>query len=88
MVGAGEAALLFGGVRSRAPNSWEYLQDSWTWDGKHWRQRQDLGPAPRAAHALGWDAARNRGVLFGGSVLESNYKTTYFGDTWESFEGP
>jgi len=31
-----------------------------------WTQKQDIGPASRAAHALAYDAVRQRVVLFGG----------------------
>jgi hypothetical protein len=80
------ATLLFGGVRSGGP-PYELLRDTWTWDGEHWHQRQDLRPSPRAGHALTWDAARNRGVLFGGVILVAAQETPA-GDTWESFETP
>ncbi|HLM35581.1 MAG TPA: kelch repeat-containing protein [Gaiellaceae bacterium] len=43
-----------------------------------WSQRQDLGPAPRAHHALAYDSARKRVVLFGGDLLGS----TFAADTW------
>jgi hypothetical protein len=31
-----------------------------------WSQRQDIGPSPRGGHALAYDAARKRTVLYGG----------------------
>ena len=42
-----------------------------------WTQKQDIGPTPRMGHAMAFDAARGRTVLFGGDG---------FGDTcdWSS----
>jgi hypothetical protein len=39
-----------------------------------WTQRQDVGPSKRAGHAMAYDSARARVVLFGGADLR---------DTWE-----
>lgn len=86
MTGTAGATLLFGGVVPGGP-PYELLRDTWTWDGKRWRQRQDIGPSPRVHPALTWDAARNRGVLFGGVALVDSQETVV-GDTWESFEAP
>ena len=44
-----------------------------------WSQRQDEGPSARMGHAMAFDAARQRVVLFGGEVLES----AFLADTWE-----
>jgi len=44
-----------------------------------WTQKQDIGPRPRAAHAMVYDAARQRVVLFGGDSLAN----ALFADTWE-----
>jgi hypothetical protein len=44
-----------------------------------WSQRQDVGPRPRVRHAIAYDSARQRTVLFGGDSLGG----TLFGDTWE-----
>lgn len=51
-----------------------------------WAQRQDMGPAPRWAHALAYDPARTRTVLFGGltSRLVAGAATAVpEADTWE-----
>jgi hypothetical protein len=42
-----------------------------------WTQKQDIGPNPRNGHAMAYDSARGRVVLFGG---EGNVP---FNDTWE-----
>jgi hypothetical protein len=46
--------------------------------GLFWTQEQDIGPGARAGHAMTFDSARHRVVLFGGDSLGS----TLFGDTW------
>jgi Galactose oxidase, central domain len=43
-----------------------------------WTQTQDVGPKPRRGHAVAFDAARSRMVLFGGKAAGS-----LFNDTWE-----
>jgi hypothetical protein len=94
MTGTSGATLLFGGLAVDPASStsalpFEVLRDTWTWDGRYWRQRQDMGPSPRAAPGLTWDTARTRAVLFGGatfSLVGSQIEPTYFADTWESFE--
>jgi hypothetical protein len=47
--------------------------------GLFWVQKQDMGPAPRALHDVGFDPGRGRVVLFGGAASGE----TVFGDTWE-----
>lgn len=42
-----------------------------------WTQRVHFGPAPRMDHAMAYDAARQRVVLFGGIDARGT-----FGDTW------
>jgi hypothetical protein len=97
-VGAG-ATLLFGGVTdspaqiavtalSPAPAAVEALSRlSWEWDGAQWTLRQDMGPAPRWGHALAFDSARDRAVLFGGfSALPAapEVADSVLADTWEA----
>lgn len=69
--------VLFGGLED-----WPYLArykgDTWTYDGAAWTQRAVAGPSPRHSHALVWDAARQRVVLFGG---RDGYGI--FDETWE-----
>lgn len=85
MTGTAAGTLLFGGICEVNSNR-QVQRDTWTWDGDHWQQRQDMGPSPRYLPALSWDAARERAVLFGGTNLDN--PALYFGDTWESFERP
>ena len=44
-----------------------------------WTQKQDVGPSARAGHAVAYDTARQRVVLFGGRAEGG----TAQGDTWE-----
>ncbi|MGA8090545.1 MAG: MBG domain-containing protein [Terracidiphilus sp.] len=68
--------VLFGGFGQVSPY---YLNDTWLWKGSSWTQANPaVSPDPRAAHALVYDAAHNKVVLFGGTSSSTNR----FGDTW------
>jgi Galactose oxidase, central domain len=54
------------------------FRDSWLWDGELWTQVEDIGPSGRTGHAVAYDSARSRVVLFGG--LNASGEP---GDTWE-----
>ena len=54
------------------------LGDTWTWDGEAWTQVADTGPEARSGHAMAYDSARQRTVLFGGRAGAGP-----LGDTWE-----
>lgn len=43
-----------------------------------WTQKQDVGPAPRFAHAMVFDQSSQRVLLFGGNALDQ-----LFEDTWQ-----
>jgi hypothetical protein len=77
MVFDGTRVLLFGGEGGSAP-----FGDTWSWDGKHWRQIQDIGPGPRQFVAMAYDSDRSRSVLFGGNGQSGGF----LGDTWELYE--
>jgi hypothetical protein len=47
-----------------------------------WTQKGDIGPSPRYGHAMAYEAARQRVVLFGGSSFVRP-RDLYFDDTWE-----
>jgi hypothetical protein len=76
MVFDGTRILLFGGGGSSTA-----FGDTWSWDGKHWRQIQDIGPGPRGSAAMAYDSDRSRSVLFGGFG-----QSGFLGDTWELYE--
>jgi hypothetical protein len=83
---------LFGGIQSIAsppPAAIELFDRSWEWDGRHWTARQDMGPGDRVFHAMAFDEARFRVVLFGGSAVPTSgdgAAAGVQGDTWEQFE--
>jgi hypothetical protein len=59
-------------------------EETWEWDGTRWDRRVTYcscpcvpSPTGRYGHALAYDAARARTVLFGG------YSSTYLNETWE-----
>lgn len=79
--------LLFGGQNQ----SFDKLDDFWSWDGATWTQIQATGPAARAFFAFAYDPHRQRAVLFSGMSSDM------LNDTWEwdgaqwterSIEGP
>jgi hypothetical protein len=64
--------VLFGGT-SGAFNSNQlvFLDDTWEWDGTNWTQTASTGPSARMGHAMGYDRALQRTVLFGGRFSTS-----------------
>jgi hypothetical protein len=55
--------------------------DTWEWDGTSWLERSPaVSPIPRFGHAMAYDAARARVVLFGGYDFFSGAPLA---DTWE-----
>ncbi|MFQ5504282.1 MAG: kelch repeat-containing protein [Planctomycetota bacterium] len=70
--------MLFGGWDGKT-----LLGDTWEWDGQNWTKRSPRqAPSARAAHALAYDSARRRVVLFGG-LHGSPSQPRPLGDTWE-----
>src|SRR5262245_39660882 len=72
--------ILYGGdgLKQEAGNGFNVLEDMWTWDGSHWKEIKTSGPGKRFVHAMAYDAARGKTVLYGGGVNESKPD-----DTWE-----
>ena len=70
--------VLFGGNGKTTPPPDDGLTgDTWEWDGTAWTKAAGAGPSRRDHHAMGYDAARGRLVLFGG------WNGEFLGDTWE-----
>jgi cysteine-rich repeat protein len=70
--------VLFGGSSAGM-----FLADTWEWDGSAWTDRTSAtasAPDRRYAHAMAYDAARGRTVLFAGTQYVSTFAS--FGDTW------
>ncbi len=66
--------VLFGGEDS----NYNYLGDTWTWDGSAWTQQYPVdSPVPRKAMGMAYDPATGQVVLFGGIDAYTQY-----GDTW------
>jgi hypothetical protein len=89
MTFAGNAMLLFGGIDSLATTntSPRLFGLTWEWDGQHWTQRQDIGPAARWGHALAFASDRGQVVLFGGAAVgpgDQAVRDHLLGDTWEA----
>lgn len=60
-----------------------YQNDMWSYNGAGWTQITPASgtPSARGFHAMAYDAARQRLVLFGGLFISGS--TSYYGDTWE-----
>jgi hypothetical protein len=69
--------VLFGGTNGFGS---VFYGDTWEWDGRRWinvTPAAGPSPTPRSWHAMAFDSARGRTVLFGG------YNGLQLGDTWE-----
>lgn len=79
MVGdeARRQVVLFGGVDTTGTRV--AYGDTWVWDGRDWRQASNNGPGPRFGHAMSYDRARRKIVLYGGRDNSGRA----LGDTWE-----
>jgi hypothetical protein len=73
--------VLFGGAHTGDDGfSTVFLGDTWEWDGSAWTERSPaVAPAARYAHAMAYDSARGRIVLFGGRSAANEF----LADTWE-----
>ncbi len=78
--------VLFGGSKFLYPKT-IYFSDTWEWDGKKWTLvPTKTRPPARESHAMAFDSARKRVVLFGGCGGTAQGGTVLFSDTWE-FDG-
>ena len=66
--------MRFGGYYSSSAGIINHTDE---WNGSAWTPRVVPGPLPRGSHAIAFDSARGRVVLFGGS---GGYRLA---DTWE-----
>lgn len=79
---ARRVVVLFGGVGESTTGVRE-LDDTWEWDGVTWVERAVMRrPDARSGHAMAYDTARRRVVLFGGVTRFPGVDTRH-GDTWE-----
>lgn len=73
--------ILFGGDHLR-PLVLGAVNDTWAWDGSQWtRLWTDAAPIGRIGHAMAYDSARGRSVMFGGTNVVS--PQAYYTDTPE-----
>jgi uncharacterized protein (TIGR03437 family) len=73
--------VLFGGADANNASVPTVLGDTWIWDGTDWTQKSpQTSPPPRFQHAMAYDSARGKVVLYGG--LSSNSFSDTLGDTW------
>ena len=83
----GSVSLLFGGTQQVAGAAMpRFFRLTWEWNGERWTARQDMGPLARWGHAMVFDGARARIVLFGGlpvSPAAADAADRALGDTWE-----
>ncbi|MDY0004664.1 MAG: DUF4215 domain-containing protein, partial [Polyangia bacterium] len=70
--------LMFGGTHFDGA-AFTPLRDTWEWDGAWVRRTPKNIPPARSGHAMAYDAARERVLLFGGSSGQFSKRT----DTWE-----
>jgi hypothetical protein len=69
--------ILFGGYNGNG------LSDTWQWNGADWIQLNPATvPTPRADHAMAYDAAHGKLVMFGGGNWVSTNYVSQYGDTW------
>lgn len=71
--------VMYGGGYSDGTRT-ERFQDMWQWDGTRWTEMTPRGVTPgiRIGHAMAYDRARQRVVLFGGFGADGPMS-----DTWE-----
>jgi cysteine-rich repeat protein len=70
--------VLHGGRTFDAAFNFTDFGDTWEWDGTAWSLRTTAGPSARFSHAMVYDSARQRVVLFGGQ-----HNGGFYGDLWE-----
>ena len=74
--GASGKVMLFGGYGA-SPGI--FLSDTWSWDGADWTQESPAhSPSSRYGHAMAYDAAHGKVVMFGGWVSSGAYSS----ETW------
>jgi hypothetical protein len=80
--------LLFGGKSGTALADTIYYDDTWQFDGTNWSQINTPNqPSKRFYPGSAYDPVHDRWVLFGGTFITADGKTTTnYNDTWE-FDG-
>ena len=73
---ARKVVVLFGGI-SLVPGVSGRFNDTWTWDGRTWRQVSDSGPIGRNGQAIVFDRRTNTVLMWGGTT-----GPTHLDDMW------
>ncbi|MFB3788565.1 MAG: M56 family metallopeptidase [bacterium] len=68
--------VMYGGADA---DKWKSYEDTWEFDGQQWFKLNAEGPGLRYGHAMAFDEAREKILLFGGH--DNNMKE--LGDLWE-----
>lgn len=80
-------ALCFGGTYYFQSNAYNYLGDTWEWDGANWApQIFAAGPSARTGARMVYDSIRSRLLLIGGSTGgpgSMNDAWAWTGTTWQ-----
>jgi hypothetical protein len=72
--------ILFGGVGAPgADGNQPNFKDTWSWNGKEWKNVGNDGPNERSRHAMVFDSRRGKVLLYGGERNNSQQ----LGDMWE-----
>lgn len=77
--------VLFGGSVANDFGSYDYLDDTWIWDGARWTEQPSIASPPaRCCMGMAYDAARRQVVLFGGCDGSDEFDDTWVwdGSTW------
>ncbi len=79
--------VLFGGVSGA---TYGFSNETWVWDGNNWLQMQPpVSPPARSGHAMAYDAASKKVVMFGGSAAgESSDTWIWDGANWTQAVSP
>jgi len=84
---ARKVMVMFGGSKDYSPTKHTALDDTWEYDGNKWKERKtSFKPPPMKYHAMAYDSARKKTVLFGGipaGAVDANATYEYDGSNWK-----
>ena len=74
-----QRAVMFGGLTYWDGTKWFYDNSTWEWDGQDWHKMETaVAPTGRVLHAMAYDEARGKVILYGGQNSSGN-----LADLWE-----
>jgi hypothetical protein len=76
--------VLFGGAPNTAGRTFEFLSDTWVWDGFNWTQKSPANsPVARRLPGMSSEPTRGLVLLFGGTVMGTTPGVEFpVSDTW------